>query len=87
MDEIKLLKTKLGRELKAKKRIEELLETRTRELYIANEKAEAASRTKSEFLANMSHELRTPMNAVIGFTDMALETQLTDEQREYIKTQ
>jgi two-component system sensor histidine kinase BarA len=64
----------------------ETIEIQNVELDLARKEALEASRVKSEFLANTSHEIRTPLNGILGFINLALKTELNEQQREYIET-
>jgi protein-histidine pros-kinase len=96
----KLLQRKLAREMAARAEAEALLESRSRELYasnlalsdanrqltVAREDSEEASKAKSLFIGNMSHELLTPMNSIIGLSQLLLDTPLDDKQRHFLQS-
>ena len=74
-----------ARDVTERKILDQVLQERTVELENAKSAAENANLAKSDFLSNMSHEIRTPMNAIVGMSHLALKTELTPRQRDYIR--
>lgn len=64
--------------------LEDLVEKRTQDLRLAKQEADSANRAKGDFLAHVSHEIRTPMNAIIGMSQLAMQTEPTPKQRDYL---
>ena len=76
----------LREEIRIREQTERALHDQARELGVARDAAQAANRAKSQFLANMSHEIRTPLNAVIGLSEILIESDLSEAQRDHLRT-